>query len=256
MPGGAVVSPSTTLPERIRSAQARIATATRRSGRPAGAVTLVAVTKTLPAAVVTEAYRSGLAVFGENRVQEGVAKRAVVDLSASRWELIGHLQTNKVAAALSSFDRIQSVDSLRLARAISERAALGERGFPILLEVNVAGEVSKSGFSPDEVLAAAPQILTLPHLQVEGLMTVAPIAERAEDVRPIFARLRELRDQLRSASPSALDGGWAELSMGMSDDFEVAIEEGATLVRLGRVLFGQRPAAVAQYDTLSPEEGP
>ncbi len=249
------MSPSTTLAERIRSAQTRIATAARRSGRPAGAVTLVAVTKTLPASVVAEANQSGLVVFGENRVQEGAAKRAEVQLPGTRWELIGHLQTNKVASALSSFDRIQSVDSLRLARAISERAARGEREFPVLLEVNVAGEASKSGFSPDEILAAAPQVLALPRLRVEGLMTVAPIVERAEEVRPIFARLRELRDQLRTVSPSALDGGWAELSMGMSDDFEVAIEEGATLVRLGRVLFGQRPAAVAQYDALHPEEG-
>lgn len=227
--------------------------AAQRSGRPAGAVTLVAVTKTLPASVVAEANQLGLAVFGENRVQEGAAKRAEVRLPGTRWELIGHLQTNKVASALSSFDRIQSVDSLRLARAISERAARGERGFPVLLEVNVAGEASKSGFSPDEVLAAAPQLVALPRLRVEGLMTVAPIAERAEEVRPIFARLRELRDQLRRESPSAPDGGWAELSMGMSDDFEVAIEEGATVVRLGRVLFGQRPAAVARYATLNPD---
>jgi pyridoxal phosphate enzyme (YggS family) len=235
-----------TLAERIQSAQARIATAARRSGRPATDITLVAVTKTLPASVVAEAQQLGLAVFGENRVQEGAAKRGELHLTDTRWELIGHLQSNKVAAALSSFDRIQSVDSLRLARTISERAAGGEQDFPILVEVNVAGEASKTGFSLDEILAVAPRIVTLPHLRVEGLMTVAPIAERAEDVRPIFARLRALRERLRDEAPSAPDGGWAELSMGMSDDFEVAIEEGATSVRLGRVLFGQRPAAVAR----------
>lgn len=241
------MNPAATLSERIRLAQARIVTAALRIGRSPTEVTLVAVTKTLPASVVAEAYQLGLTVFGENRVQEGAAKRAELNLAGTRWELIGHLQTNKVAAALASFERIQSVDSLRLAQAISERAASLGRDVAVLLEVNVAGEASKSGFSPDEIIAAAPRIVALPRLRVEGLMTVAPIVEHAEDVRPIFAQLRAVRDRLRSEAPSGLDGGWAELSMGMSDDFEVAVEEGATLVRLGRVLFGERPAADARY---------
>ncbi len=229
------------LVERVNSARSRIAAAAHRSGRSPADVALVAVTKTLPASVVAAAYQVGLTTFGENRVQEGVAKRAELNLPDTRWELIGHLQTNKVAVALATFDRIQSVDSLRLARMMSERAAARGDDISVLLEVNVAGETSKTGFSPEELLDAARQIVALPRLRAAGLMTVAPIAKRAEDVRPIFARLRALREHLQREAPTGRDDAWPELSMGMSDDFEVAIEEGATIVRLGRVLFGERP---------------
>jgi PLP dependent protein len=139
------------------------------------------------------------------------------------------------------------VDSLRLAETLDARAATAGRTLPVLLEVNVAGEASKSGFAPGEALAAARAIAALPHLRPEGLMTVAPIAAHADDVRPVFRRLRGLRDELRAAVPhSAADGGWRELSMGMSDDYEVAIEEGATIVRVGRALFGARPTVGAR----------
>lgn len=239
------VEPEATLALRVASARRRIASAAARAGRDPDEVTLVAVTKTIPATVVAAAYRLGLTTFGENRVQESRAKRAELALEGARWELIGHLQTNKVATALGLFDRIQSVDTVRLAEAIEARAAALGRVVPVLFEVNVAGEASKSGFAPEELPAAARAVLALPHLRPEGLMTVAPLADTPEDVRPVFVRLRALRDALRRDVPADPDGGWRELSMGMSDDFEVAIEEGATLVRLGRALFGERPRPAA-----------
>jgi pyridoxal phosphate enzyme (YggS family) len=256
-PGQAVA----TLPEEqreqlaanIRAVQARIAAAAEHAGHAAAAVQLVAVTKTLPLATIRAAYELGLTCFGENRVQEARGKlaelqRANLTLPSARWELIGHLQTNKAAPAVATFDRIQSVDSVRLAEALSARVVAAGRTLPILLEVNVAGESSKSGFAPGEVTAAAEAIARLPGLVGQGLMTVAPLADDPETVRPVFRRLRELRDRLREAVPdvsvgaTTAGGGWCELSMGMSDDFEVAIAEGATLVRIGRVLFGARPA--------------
>lgn len=229
------------LADRLAAARSRVAAAARRAGRDPDDVTLVAVTKTIPAPLVAQAYGLGMTIFGENHVQEARAKRAELPLEGARWELIGHLQTNKVAPALDLFDRIQSVDSLRLAQALDARAAALGRVVPILLEVNVAGETSKSGFAPDDLFTVARAIAALPHLRPEGLMTIAPLADAPERARPVFARLRALRDGLRRELPIGTDGGWPELSMGMSDDFEVAVEEGATLVRLGRALFGERP---------------
>jgi len=231
------------LAERIVLVRGRIAAAAERAGRGPDEVTLVAVTKRISPEVVSAAHTAGLTTFGENRVQEAQSKRAVLDLPGVRWELVGHLQTNKVAAALVSFDRIHSVDNVRLALALESRAGAQGQVMPILLEVNVAGEASKTGFSPAELPDAARAILALSHVQIEGLMTVAPMAANPDDVRPIFARLRGLRDLLRREAPTPLgaDGGWRELSMGMTDDFEVAIEEGATLVRIGRAIFGERP---------------
>lgn len=232
------------LAARVREVRARMARAAERSGRSAGSVQLVAVTKTVPLATIRAAYELGLTTFGENRVQEARVKIAELRLPGARWELIGRLQTNKVGHAVALFDRIQSVDSLRLAEALSARAVAVGRRLPILLEVNVTGEASKSGFAPEDVIAAARAIAALPALEPQGLMTVAPLADDPEGVRPVFARLRELRARLCEAAPrdqTAADDGWPELSMGMSDDFEVAIEEGATLVRLGRALFGARP---------------
>jgi pyridoxal phosphate enzyme (YggS family) len=230
------------LAAQLRQVRTRIGAAAQHSGRTADAVQLVAVTKTVPAPTLAAAYELGLTTFGENRVQEARAKQSELALPGLRWELIGHLQTNKAGQAVSLFDRVQSVDSLRLAEALSARAAAAGRHLPILLEFNVAGEASKTGFAPDELIDAARTIAALPALVPQGLMTVAPIVERPEDVRPIFRELRELRDRLRAAVPLGADAGWRELSMGMSDDFEVAIEEGATLVRLGRALFGDRDA--------------
>jgi hypothetical protein len=171
---------------------------------------------------------AGIAHVGENRVQEAAAKILALRGLPVTWHLVGHLQTNKAKTALELFDIIHSVDSLHLAEVLSHRA---ERPLPVLLEVNVTGEVSKFGFSPDDVAAAAQAIPRLPHVDLRGLMTVAPFVSDPETVRPVFRELRRLRDAL----------GLRELSMGMTDDFEVAIEEGATLVRIGRAIFGERP---------------
>ncbi len=244
------------LAESLHAVRARMAAASARAGRPAAETRLIAVTKTVPAERLLAALALGLRVFGENRVQEARDKHARLAqlaegdpqaarlLADVRWELIGHLQTNKAARALDLFARVQSVDSLRLAEALSARAVALGRTLPILLEVNIGQEESKSGFAPDapELIAAARAIAALPGLRAEGLMTVAPITERPEQARPFFRRLRALRDQLRAEAPIGEDGGWPELSMGMTDDFEVAIEEGATSVRVGRGLFGARLA--------------
>lgn len=225
------------LEGRLREVQEEIAQAAARAGR-SGDVRLVAVTKTFPADVVRAAYEAGQRLFGENRVQEAVAKAPLLaELEGIEWHLIGHLQTNKARQAAELFDMIESVDSVRLATALDERA--GRRGIvlPMLLEVNVAREEAKSGFDPDTLLQAVGELAQLSHLQLRGLMTVAPLAADPEDVRPVFRRLRELRDTLREQR--SLDG-FDELSMGMSGDYRVAIEEGSTLVRIGRALFGER----------------
>jgi hypothetical protein len=232
-----------TLETRLSAIRDRIGEAVAHANREPDQVQLVAVSKTVPAEVLRDAYALGLRVFGENRVQEAQEKIAALALPDVRWELIGHLQTNKANRAAELFARVQSVDSLRLAEVLSTRAIALDKTLPVLLEVNVAGEASKSGFAPEETLATARAIANLPGLRLEGLMTIAPLVDNPEDVRPVFRSLRELRDRLREAVPLASDGGWLELSMGMSDDFAVAIEEGATLIRLGRALFGARPAA-------------
>lgn len=230
------------LAGRIQAVRERIANAAHAVSRSPDEVTLVAVTKTLPPVIVRAAYDAGLMTFGENRVQEAEGKIAALELPGARWELIGHLQTNKAERAVRLFARIQSVDSVRLAELLDQRAAGRGQPFPILLEVNVGGEASKSGFAPEEVLEAARRITALAHLLPEGLMTVAPITANPEDARPIFRRLRDLRDELQWSVPLGADGGWRHLSMGMTDDFEAAIAEGATIVRIGRALFGERPA--------------
>lgn len=231
------------LADRLRAIRERIGEAATRANRSPDEIQLVAVSKTVPVDVLRDAYALGLRVFGENRVQEAQEKMAALALPAIRWELIGHLQTNKAVRAVELFGRVQSVDSMRLAEALAARAATLGKTLPVLLEVNVAGEASKSGFALEETLAAARLIAALPALRPEGLMTIAPLVDDPEDARPVFRTLRQLRDRLRKEIPLAPDGGWAELSMGMSDDFTVAVEEGATLVRLGRALFGARPAA-------------
>lgn len=189
----------------------------------------MAVTKGVSPTAIQAAFRAGVRHFGENRVQEAQAKREQLLGLEPRptWHFMGHLQTNKVGAALRLFDIIHSVDSLRLAEALSQRV---QGKIPILLEVNIAGEATKSGFLPNQLEAAFREIGRLPGLEVKGLMTVAPQAASPEEVRPFFREMHQLAEALRLA----------ELSMGMSDDFEVAVEEGATMVRLGRVIFGQR----------------
>jgi len=217
--------------------QERITAAARRAGREPREITLVAVTKTVPLEAIVAAYTLGLRHFGENRVQEALQKVAGRPPGAT-WHMIGHLQRNKAKAAVRIFDLIHSVDSVPLAQELDRHCrALGKR-LPVLLEVNVAGEASKFGFLPEGAFwEAVEQILSLPGLEVQGLMTVAPMVTDPEAVRPVFRQLRELRDELRRRWPAL---AWPHLSMGMTDDFEVAIEEGATMVRLGRAIFGPR----------------
>ena len=206
----------------------RIAAACARSGRTPQAVTLVAVTKTVPAQRIGEAYRAGVRHFGENRVQEARQKLPLLrDLPEAIWHMVGRLQANKVNIALGLFDIIDSVDSLRLAEALNERA----RGrLPLLLEVNVGGEPQKGGLPPEELTNTLDSVRGLVRLDVRGLMTIAPTVSQPEEARPYFRRLRQLGEAL----------GLRVLSMGMTDDFEVAIEEGATMVRIGRAIFGPR----------------
>ena len=231
------------LAARLHAIRERIGEAASRTNRTLDEVQLVAVSKTVPVEILRDAYALGLRVFGENRVQEAQEKIAALALPDIRWELIGHLQTNKANRAADLFERVQSVDSLRLAEALSARASALGKTLPVLLEINVAGEASKSGFAPEETLEAARAIIALPSLRLEGLMTIAPLVNDPEEARPVFRALHELRNRLREAVPLGDDGGWPELSMGMSNDFAVAIEEGATLIRLGRALFGARPGA-------------
>jgi pyridoxal phosphate enzyme (YggS family) len=208
----------------------RIEHACQRAGRSPAEITLVAVTKTVEPPAVAMAFAAGISHFGENRVQEAAAKiERLANLTPHpTWHMVGHLQTNKAKKAVEIFDVIQSVDSTKLAEVLSQRTP---KTLPILLEVNVAGEVSKSGFSADDVAPALAAISSLPRLAAKGLMTIAPLADDPEEVRPVFHKLRSLRDFL----------GLEHLSMGMTDDFEVAIEEGVTMVRIGRAIFGERP---------------
>lgn len=213
--------------ERVAAVRERIALAAERSGRAPDAVTLIAASKTWPAAAVRDVLAAGVADFGENRVQEGVAKAEELDGEAIRWHLIGHLQTNKARAALGTFAILHAVDSERLLRAIAAAASAPVR---IMIEVNVAEEPSKFGVTPREVASLLKVAATLPGIDVRGLMTVAPHVDDAELVRPVFRGLRELAEA----------NGLRELSMGMTNDYEVAIEEGATFVRVGRAIFGER----------------
>jgi pyridoxal phosphate enzyme (YggS family) len=214
----------------------RIGAACARAGRTAREVTLVAVGKTVPPERLRAAVAAGHDVLGENRVQEAAAKIPLVP--GPRWHMVGHLQANKARRAVELFDVLEAVDSLELARRLDRLAAelRPASPLPILLEVNVAQDPAKAGFGPAEAAAALPELLDLENLAVGGLMTIGPLVADAEEARPTFAALRELAETLRAAHPTL----GPELSMGMTDDFEVAIEEGATIVRVGRALFGER----------------
>jgi len=216
-----------TIAERVAHVRQQVERAAERSGRSPADVAIVAVSKSFPSQAIEEAAAAGIAHVGENRVQEAAAKIPGLRRLPVTWHLVGHLQANKAKTALELFDIIHSVDSLHLAEVLSHRA---QRPLPVLLEVNVASEASKFGFPPSEVIAAAQAVARLPHLDLRGLMTVAPWASDPQAVRPVFRHLRRLGVAL----------GLPELSMGMTDDFEVAIEEGATLVRIGRAIFGER----------------
>jgi hypothetical protein len=215
---------------------ARIAAAAARAGRDPAGVTLVAVSKAVPAARVRAAVAAGLDVLGENRVQEAAAK--IPEVPGASWHLVGPLQANKARRAVELFDLVQTVDTLELARRLDRIA--GEmrpgRALRVLLQVNVGDDPAKVGFGPDAVAAALPGILALPNLRVDGLMTIGRLVETAEAARPTFRALRDLSAALRAGYPALGEA----LSMGMTDDYAVAVEEGATLVRVGRALFGER----------------
>lgn len=232
----------TSLATNARGVRRRVADAARRAGRHPDDIQIIAVSKTVPVETVRAAHALGFTTFGENRVQEAEEKISALLGLDLRWELIGHLQTNKAARALQLFNRIQSLDSLRLIDILNARGHENSWVAPVLLEVNIGGEPTKTGFAPEALREAAQLVADCGWLRAEGLMTVAPQVSDPESARPYFRRLRELRDELVEHVPLS-QGAWRELSMGMSDDFEVAIEEGATIVRLGRALFGERPPA-------------
>jgi len=219
----------------------RIRAACDRAGRDPDTVRLLPVSKTVSPDGVAEAAACGLTVFGENRVQEARQKIPLCP-SHLKWHLVGHLQTNKVREAVRLFEMIHAVDSMRLLEFVDRIAQEEGRSMPVCLEVNVSGERSKFGMAPEEVPAALARSSTLFRVQIMGVMTIPPVSKDPEEARGYFRRLRELRDRWRQESGLPLE----ELSMGMSHDFEVAVEEGATWVRLGTLLFGARKKPVAE----------
>ena len=223
------------LAENLNSLQQRIAAACQRAGRDPSSVTLMAVTKTHPPEAVQAAANLGLVFVGENKVQEAKAKIPLCP-GKLRWHFIGHLQSNKARDAVELFEMIQSVDSLALAQELNKRCEQAGKRMPILLEVNLAGEASKFGYAPERLLAELNELNALPRLEVHGLMTVPPWKPDVEQVRPFFRAARELKQRCEEILGAPLP----QLSMGMSGDFEVAIEEGATIVRIGTALFGER----------------
>jgi pyridoxal phosphate enzyme (YggS family) len=225
------------LAAHLQSVRQRIAAACERSGRDPSAVTLLAVSKNQPPEMV-RAAAAGLTLFGENRVQEARLKIGQCP-GHLRWQMIGHLQSNKCRDAVFLFSMIQSVDSLPLAEEINKWAGHFAKTMPVLLEINIAGESSKFGCTPENLPALLPLVNALPKLEIHGLMTVAPFAADPEKVRPVFRRLR----QLKADCEQILGAPLPHLSMGMTGDFEVAVEEGATIIRLGTALFGARRAA-------------
>ena len=226
------------LADNLEKVQQRIRAACDRADREPNSVTLLAVTKAQPPEMVRAAAELGLPLFGENKVQEAKAKIPLCS-GRLRWHFIGHLQSNKCRDAVELFAMIQSMDSLPLAREINKRAEAAAKTMPVLLEVNAAGEVSKFGYAPEQLLAELKDLNALPRLEIQGLMTVPPWSPEPEKSRPHFHRLRELKEHAEAVLGAPLP----HLSMGMSDDFEVAIEEGATMVRVGTALFGPRGKA-------------
>jgi len=229
---------TTSVQENLARIQERIAGAAARAGRPAEEITLIGVSKTHPASAIREAYEAGIRHFGENRVQEWEGKRAGTEGLVATWHLIGHLQSNKTARAARLFHCVDSVDDSAIARRLDRaRDEAGITGrLRMLIEVHIAPEEAKSGVEINELPALAERCAELPRVQLAGLMCIPPFLEDAEKVRPYFRRLRELRDELSGKLKIELP----VLSMGMSHDFEVAIEEGATEVRVGTALFGAR----------------
>ncbi|MBV9119197.1 MAG: YggS family pyridoxal phosphate-dependent enzyme [Chloroflexi bacterium] len=226
--------------ENWRQLQSKARAAAERAGRDPAAVRILAVSKTFPVDVVRDAYDSGLRTFGENYVQEALAKMDALP-DDIEWHMIGHLQSNKARQVAGRFALIHSVDSVHLAAELQKHLGQRNQRQPILVQINVADEDTKSGFSPPEAANAIAEMSQFEHLDIRGLMTIGPVEEKPEDVRWVFVELRCLQEQLRKRFP---DLRLRELSMGMTGDFEVAIEEGATIVRVGRAVFGERPAKV------------
>ncbi len=229
------------IAESVTEIRERIAVAAHRAGRHPGEITLMAVSKTFAPERIREAYASGLRVFGENRVQEFAAKAGLLaELRGAEWHMIGHLQTNKAAKATELFATVDSLNSQRLAEKLNDSARQIGKKLGVLIEVNVGGEAAKSGIHPEspdleELLHAA---ASLNHLEIHGFMTVPPFFDDPQRARPYFRKLRELRDRIRARNLTGV--GLDILSMGMSHDFEVAIEEGSTCVRVGTAIFGER----------------
>jgi PLP dependent protein len=232
---------SMSIIENVTDVRRRITAAAHGAGRDPGDVTLMAVSKTFSVEHIREAYAAGLRVFGENRVQEFIGKARVLrDLPEAEWHMIGHLQSNKAAVAAELFTAVDSLDSLRLAEKLNVSAEKLGRKLEVLIEINVGGETAKSGLAPnssdlEELLAAAPRF---DRLEFRGLMAVPPFTEDAREARPYFRQLRAVRDQIAARCLPAVRVD--ALSMGMSHDFEIAIEEGSTCVRVGTAIFGQR----------------
>ena len=234
-----------TIAENLCQVRARMAQAARRAQRSPDEITLVAVSKTKPLALIAETAAAGQVDFGENRLEELWEKAdaaAEAGLDTIRWHAIGTIQSRKTRLALGPFVLIHAVDRLKIAQRLGRQAAEAGQTLDVLLEVNVSGEESKHGFSPTSLMAALPALLELTALRYCGLMTMAPIVENPEETRPYFRTLRRLLDELRRTHPSAQhpQATWEHLSMGMTNDFEVAIEEGATIIRVGTAIFGHR----------------
>ena len=239
------IAPQVSIAENLEQINQRIQRACDRVQRSPSEVTLMAVSKNQPPERVAEGVDLGLTLFGENRIQEAKSKIPLCPGSI-RWHLIGHLQSNKCRDAVQLFDMIQSVDSIRLATELQQAAEKASRTIQILVEVNVAGEASKFGWNPDQILADLPALNGLHRLEIHGLMTLAPYTKDPEGARPFFRKLRILRDSCAQKLGTPLP----VLSMGMSGDFEIAIEEGSNLVRIGTALFGTRPSLIRRDDAI------
>ncbi len=227
----------TSIAANISTIKQRIAAAAARSNRDPASVRLLAVTKTVPPHIIEQAVNAGLTAFGENYVQEAREKIAVIGQRV-QWHMIGHLQTNKAKYVVNLFDYIHSVDRLELAEEINKRAPLTGRKINILIEINISGEKTKSGITAIQSIDLIKEVSGLENISVKGLMTMAPYSDHPENSRPYFSELKNLRDKITSEGITGIQ--MEELSMGMTDDFEIAIEEGATIVRIGRAIFGER----------------
>ncbi|CAD7849306.1 MAG: Pyridoxal phosphate-containing protein YggS [Olavius algarvensis Delta 4 endosymbiont] len=226
------------MKDRIEQIQKRISAAAEKAGRSPDEIRLVAVSKAKPGASVQMALDAGLDLFGENYIQEAREKVNALSASGAQWHFIGHLQSNKAKYAVKLFDLIHSVDSLKLARELNKQAARIDKVQPVLVQVNISAETTKSGTSREEAVDLATAISDLPNLSLQGLMTMPPFFDDPDRARPYFHELRQLRDHIRSLAIPGVT--MDELSMGMTGDFEAAISEGATLVRIGTAIFGER----------------